>query len=171
MWLDGYENTNIDPENVAKQIVDVLNIKATDRVLEVGCSAGLIAQYIAPYCKYYGVDYTESLIKKHREILNNNVRTGHANDIPFKNQYFDKSFAFSVFQYFPDKEYVKKVINEMKRVTKDAYFIGDLPIKSHDKDHLLFDIADFDGGLCSIGYYNHDRFNVVYKWREEGISY
>ena len=163
--LDGFEKTSIDMHAVGKYIRDNLKISINDKVLEVGCGAGFLAQYVAPYCEYIGVDYTETLLKKHIELLGNYVIMSDANDLPFKDKYFDKTFAFSVFHYFPDKEYFKTVMKEMMRVTKKSIFIGDLPTESHDKTHLLYTLKDFEeydgcivnSKLCS----NPNRFNVL----------
>ena len=61
-----------------------------------------------------------------------------ANDIPFKDNYFDKCFSWGVFLYFPSAEYAGQVVSEMKRVTKDGIFIGELPMESHDAKHMLY---------------------------------
>lgn len=156
--LDGFEATTINPEEVASQIIKILDIKKSDKVLEIGCGAGMIAQYLD--CDYIGTDYSESLVKKHIELLKRSVLVAEANDIPFKNKYFNKAFSYSVFHYFPDKEYVKEVIKELKRVCKGKIFIGDLPERSHRKEHLLFRKSEFQG-VFSEGFYNKDRFNVL----------
>ena len=81
--LDGYEDTSADVKEIARQIVKELDIKETDKVLEVACGAGGLAQYIK--CgEYVGVDYSTSLVKKHIELLNNSVLHGEANDLIFK---------------------------------------------------------------------------------------
>ncbi|SFC88863.1 class I SAM-dependent methyltransferase [Clostridium uliginosum] len=160
--LDGYEDTTANVAEIAKNIIKELDIKETDRVLEVACGAGGLAQYIK--CKeYVGVDYSSSLVKKHIELLNNSVLTGEANDLIFKDKTFDKVFCFGAFHYFPNQEYAKKAINEMKRVAKKAILIGDLPITSHREEHLLYNMNDFKDWKIIEGYYNPNRFNVVYN--------
>jgi len=165
VWLDGFENTSINPMDVAEKIIKILDIKPTDKVLEIGCGAGMLAQHISEKCFYVGLDMTESLLKKHATSLGHYVIQSEANDIPFKDDYFDKCFSFSVFQYFPDKEYVKSVKQEMFRVTKltreISIFIGDLPMKSHDKNHLLFYPSEFKKWEYYEGFYTKERFNVV----------
>ncbi|VXD21768.1 Methyltransferase type 11 [Planktothrix serta PCC 8927] len=159
--LDGFEETTIDPEWVAKQISDILEIKPDDKVLEVGCGAGMIAQYLN--CDYVGIDYSKSLVQKHIQLLGHSVLQGSANNLIFKDQSFDKVFAYSVFHYFPDLDYAKTVIREMKRVAKTAIFIGDLPCKSHRAEHLLFNAEDFNDAETTPGFYNPDRFNILIK--------
>ena len=156
--LDGFEKTSINPLLVCKAITKCLNIKPTDSLLEVGCGAGMLAQHFT--CKYKGVDFSETLIAKHKELFEHDVSIAEANKLPFKNNSFDYCIAYSVFQYFPNKGYSKKVINEMQRISTKGIFIGDLPLLSHDKNHLLFDKSQFMDYNTTSGYYNQDRFNV-----------
>lgn len=160
---DGYEATRVDMEEVARQITKRLDIKKGDKVLEVGCGAGALAQYLD--CDYTGIDYSPTLVRKHIELLHNSVFTGEAADLPFKDQTFDKVICYGVFLYFDDKNYAKKATEELLRVAKKGVLIGELPIRSHRKEHLLFTKEEFEGWEISDGFYDpyrNDRFNAVY---------
>ena len=162
---DGYEATQIDMPAVVKEIVTRLDIKKEDRVLEVGCGAGALAQYLD--CDYVGVDYSPSLVKKHIEILHNSVLVGEAGDLIFKDKSFDKVICYGVYLYFDDKEYAKKATRELQRVAKTAVLIGEIPIRSHREEHLLFTPEEFEGWEISDGFYDpyrKDRFNAVMKF-------
>lgn len=163
--LDGYEDTTANVKEIAAEIIKELDIKKTDRVLEVACGAGGLAQYIK--CKeYVGVDYSSTLVKKHIELLNNSVMQGEANNLIFKDNTFDKVFCFGAFHYFPNVEYATQAIDEMKRIAKEAIFIGDLPVSSHRDTHLLYNKSDFKDYKIIDGYYNPCRFNVLYKLKK-----
>lgn len=159
--LDGYENTNINAAFVAEKIQHALGVDTNCSVLEVGCGAGMLAQFFN--CDYTGIDYSETLIEKHKFLLGNNVFIADANKLPFDNNVFDCVFSYSVFQYFPSKEYAKKTIKEICRVSKGPVFIGDLPRVSHDLNHLLYTKEEFPGWETSCGFYNKDRFNIYRK--------
>ncbi len=160
--LDGYEDTVADVKEIARQIVKELDIKETDTVLEVACGAGGLAQYIK-CAEYVGIDYSTSLVKRHIKLLNNSVLHGEANNLVFKDKTFDKVFCFGAFHYFPNEEYAKQAIAELKRVAKEAIFIGDLPLTSHREEHLLYEKKDFEGWKIMNGFYNPSRFNVSLK--------
>tara|TARA_R100000808_G_C2151295_1_gene160260 strand:- start:1172 stop:1723 length:552 start_codon:yes stop_codon:yes gene_type:complete len=156
--LNGYEDTSIDERMVTEKISNTLGITKESRVLEVGCGAGMLAQHLD--CDYTGVDYSSSLVKKHIEILGNKVFVSPANDLKFQDHSFDFAFSYSVFHYFEDHEYAREVIREMERVAKKGIFVGDIPVKSHRKEHLLYGDEHFVGWNTEPGYYNPDRFNV-----------
>ena len=157
--LNGYENTTISPEIVSQKIAQILDLKEETRVLEVGCGAGMIAQFLK--CNYVGIDYSSTLILKHKQILDNEVYTCEANKLPFKDNSFDSVFAYSIFQYFPSIDYANDVVKEMVRVSRESVFIGDLPTCSHEKNHLLYDKSMFSKFIITDGYYNFNRFNVL----------
>ncbi|WP_223592467.1 class I SAM-dependent methyltransferase [Neobacillus bataviensis] len=159
---NGYEATQVNMPEVAAQIVKALDIKPTDKVLEVGCGAGALAQYLN--CDYVGMDYSPTLVKKHIEILGNSVIVGEANDIIFKDKSFDKVICYGVFLYFDSDEYVQQAISELKRVAKKALLIGELPMRSHRSEHKLFKKEDFSGWTITDGFYDpyrKDRFNAT----------
>lgn len=160
--LDGFENTSIDPQAVARQIIAVLGLKPGERVLEVGCGAGMIARHIPG--DYTGVDYSPAMVRRFIELQpGRRVLVSEASRLPFPDRCFDRIFAFSVFQYFPDPAYAAAAVAEMLRVARDAVFIGDLPERSHSPDHQLYTQQQFAGWNLMPGFYNPDRFNV---WRE-----
>lgn len=161
---DGYEATQVDMAEVARQIVKQLDIKKEDTVLEVGCGAGALAQYLE--CNYVGVDYSPTLVKKHIEILHNSVLVGEAADLIFKDKSFDKVICYGVFLYFDDKAYASKAVAELLRVARKGVLIGELPIRSHREEHLLFTPEEFVGWEISDGFYDpyrKERFNALWR--------
>lgn len=160
--FDGYEATKVNMEEVAAFITKELDIKPEDSVLEVGCGAGALASCLD--CRYVGVDYSETLVRRHIEILNHSVLTGEANDLIFKDKSFDKVICYGVFLYFDSKAYAWQAVKEMMRVARKAIFIGELPVTSHREEHLLFLPEEFAGWKISEGCYDpyrKERFNAA----------
>ncbi len=159
---DGYEATKVDMEEVARQITRRLDIQKTDKVLEVGCGAGALAQYLD--CDYVGIDYSPTLVQKHIELLHHSVLTGEAADLPFKDQSFDKVICYGVYLYFDNKEYAANATKELLRVARKGVLIGEIPMQSHRTEHLLFSKEEFEDWNLSDGFYDpykKDRFNAV----------
>lgn len=141
---DGWEKSTADMRETADRISQLLQIKPSDKVLEVGCGAGGLAQYMD--CEYIGIDFSPTLVKRCMEFFQRSAIVSEANDIPFRDGYFDKCFSWGVFLYFPDWEYTQKVIHEMTRVLKanGRIFIGELPKTSHDNKHQLYNERQFE---------------------------
>lgn len=160
--FDGYEATKVDMEEVSHEIMNRLDIQKQDTVLEVGCGAGALARYLD--CKYVEIDYSPTLVQKHIELLHHSVLVGEAADLPFKDHSFDKVICYGVFLYFDDKEYADRAMKELLRVARKSVLIGELPIRSHRAEHLLFTPDEFAGWDISNGFYDpyrKERFNAV----------
>jgi amino acid adenylation domain-containing protein len=113
----------------------VLELKPR-RVLEIGCGVGLLLFRIAPKCEQYtGTDISEiALDAIGRQI----TRIGHkhvtlmqsaADDlIRFDAGAFDTIVLNSVAQYFPDIEYLERVLEQAAAMARGAahIFIGDV---------------------------------------------
>ena len=159
--LDGFEKSRVRPQDVAGRIKERLEIADDELVVEVGCGAGMVAQYMT--CRYLGIDYSHPLLTKMRAILGREVLNAEAAHLPLRDKSADKIYVFSVFHYFPDLAYAGRVIGELKRVAREAIFVGDLPVKSHSREHLLYEESFFQGWQISAGFYNPDRFNACLK--------
>lgn len=162
---DGWEKCSADMKTIAERICAELDIKDTDRVLEIGCGAGGLAQHMT--CEYIGIDFSKTLVQRCMEFFQKSAIYSEADDLPFKDNYFDKCFSWGVFLYFPDKDYVARVISEMKRVTKSGLFIGEMPRgTSHDSKRMIYterEIREY-GFTVTDGWaapYTDIRFNAI----------
>ncbi len=162
---DGWEKSSSDMKEVANKIKENLELLDEETILEVGCGAGGLGRYFDD--NYTGIDFSKPLVEKCIEFWQKNAIYAEACNLPFEDNTFDKSFSWGVFLYFPDKDYFRKVIDEMKRCTKSKIFIGDLPIRSHNERHLYYSKKEFEdlGFKILDGWtepYGKDRFNAVY---------
>lgn len=112
---------------IVKRIKNKLELKKTDKLLDVGGGAGMLANPLSKYCNATVTDYSKPLLK-HLKLKN---ICCEANKLPFKDETFDKVLCHSVFQYFPSYKYAKEVIKEIVRVTKKSgmIYIMDIPGK------------------------------------------
>lgn len=178
--LNGYEKTSVDHAELGRIIAAALDMKANDKVLEVGCGAGALAkglQDAAPGIRYVGTDRSATLVDKHIRLLGNSVLPFSADELVFADGFFDMCVCYGVFFYFDSLEYARKVVNVLLRQARTAVYIGDLPVRSHSEDHLLFDeagrdfiLADVDTGVWSRevtrGLYEpycDERFNIILR--------
>ena len=159
--LDGFEKTTIRPEVVIAEISKCLNLTDQDKILEIGCGAGLLAERLKG--RYFGVDYSHSMLSKFKRRFSQPVAVAEASALPFAGKSFDKVIVFSVFQYFPTEQYVQAALKEIRRVARKSMFVGDLPYRSESKGHLLFRKEQFEGWNLTPGYYNSERFNAFSK--------
>ncbi|MCC8179336.1 MAG: methyltransferase domain-containing protein [Planctomycetes bacterium] len=184
--LNGYERTSANHDEVSSVIVTSMDIKSGQRVLDVGCGAGAVAralQKAVPGIRYVGTDRSPTLVRKHIAILGNSVLNYSADDLVFSDQFFDVCICYGVFLYFESLDYSRRVVNTLLRQAKSV-FIGDLPIRSHSEDHLLFDndavefiLADVDPQTWSWDIspglyepYTRDRFNIALK-RKSAVAH
>ena len=126
-------------EYLGRGIFELSNMKVDDIILEIGCSVGHLAEYFSnEMCMdYVGIDYSKSLLEKHRRLRGNVVFQCDANNLFFPNKSFDVSFCFGVLQYFPDLNYFEQVEKEMIRVSKRGIFLGDIKTDGSDR-HMKY---------------------------------
>ena len=125
MWFLNYSNT-IDPilKNIRIYTLKFSGMKSGDRVLDVCCGTGDQAFYYArSNIITTGIDLNPSMIKvakrnKKRLGLDNvSFQIADAQEIPFKNDFFDyASISFGLHE--KERRVRNNIISEMKRVVK-----------------------------------------------------
>jgi amino acid adenylation domain-containing protein len=109
-----------------------------NRILEIGCGSGLMLFQLAPQCNYYcGTDFSSvalDYLRKHLLRLGavaNKVELIHKPADHFEGlepQSFDLVVINSVVQYFPDIDYLERVIEGAIKVLRPggSIFLGDI---------------------------------------------
>jgi amino acid adenylation domain-containing protein len=106
-------------------------------VLEIGCGTGLLLTRIAPECDgYLGLDFSAAVlaklagyVAKRPDLVHVQLRQQAAHDLSaIDDDSVDLVILNSVVQYFPDLDYLLRVVAEAIRVTRDGghVFIGDV---------------------------------------------
>ena len=115
----GYEELHKEEQkNKLKIIKKFLKVKIADKLLDVGCGTGITT---SPWkCKRYGIDPAENLLKRAR--LRNKIKyiKAVAENIPFKDNYFDVVISVTAIQNFDN---IEKGLKEIKRVGKDRFIL------------------------------------------------
>jgi trans-aconitate methyltransferase len=107
-----YEQAAVVQRSASDILLGILDIKATDDVLDLGCGPGHLTKRIREISKgrVVGVDAAEGMISKAKEsygLDSIEFQTCSAEDIEFKGE-FDAIFCNSAFQWFKPPEPVIK---------------------------------------------------------------
>ena len=98
--------------DAAAQVIELLNVRPDDKVLEVGFRPGVAIQLLLqrlPIGSVAGVDHSKEMVRqaaaRDAEALRNrrvDLRYGSAERLPFADQTFDKALAINSMQVWPD---------------------------------------------------------------------
>ena len=123
-----------------KNLFKKIKINKNNEILEYGCGAGAFLSYW--YGKNYklnGIDYSKTLISKGKKYFPKiNFVVGEIASIGKFKTKFDIIFSHSVFQYFENQLYAKKLILKMltKLKTKGCICILDVPDKDKEREYI-----------------------------------
>jgi arsenite methyltransferase len=107
---------------LVEQAIAHMALQAGERVLDLSCGAGwatrLLAQSVAGgQGMAAGLDISEEMVVRaraaSREEENALFAIGSADEIPWRDEYFDRVFSIESFYYYPDQE---AVLREIHRV-------------------------------------------------------
>lgn len=132
-----------------KDIIDtarnLLSLKTTDILLDVGCGAGLLTDQLVNYAGIIvGIDASSKMLGRASKESKFIRVIALADCLPFPNRSFDKIFCHSIFQYFPNHQYAAKVVTEMLRVMKPGgrCLIMDIPDIAKEKAYTKIKTRD-----------------------------
>jgi ubiquinone/menaquinone biosynthesis C-methylase UbiE len=108
--------------SIAAQTIARMALKPGDRVLDLGCGAGWATRLLAQAVEggpgmAVGQDISDEMIARARaastDIENVLFAVGAADEIPWRDEYFEKILSIESFYYYPDQE---AVLRELYRV-------------------------------------------------------
>jgi amino acid adenylation domain-containing protein len=122
-WVDSYDGQPIPAAQMrewADGAADLVRGFGPRSVLEIGCGTGLIASRLAAHCeRYWGTDVSETALRQSRAAIA--ASAPDAANVEFfqlaadaidelPDQLFDAILLNSVVQYFPDEQYLLRVL-------------------------------------------------------------
>ena len=119
---DGLENHHL---NIAEQTLQQMDLRAGERVLDLGCGTGWATRLLARLVsdrpsgsgQAIGLDVSDEMIRRARELSvefdNVMFVVAPADRIPWEENYFDKVLSIESFYYYPDQE---RALAELFRV-------------------------------------------------------
>ncbi|HEY4361774.1 MAG TPA: MupA/Atu3671 family FMN-dependent luciferase-like monooxygenase [Bryobacteraceae bacterium] len=138
-WNSSYTGEPLPEEDMREWVeATVGRIEALKprRVLEIGCGTGLLLFRLAPQCEsYVGVDLSAAALEaigreaRARGLHNVHLRQSAAAELTdLKPESFDVVVINSVVQYFPDVEYLVRVMETAAKAVRPggALFVGDV---------------------------------------------
>jgi amino acid adenylation domain-containing protein len=139
-WNSSYTGEPIPAEEMREWVdntVDRILSLRPQRVLEIGCGTGLLLFKIAPHClAYQGTDFSKPVIDQLRTQVEKFGELDHvalsyreADDFSkMQPDSFDLVILNSVVQYFPNIDYLIRVLQGAVKVTKPGgtIFVGDV---------------------------------------------
>ena len=138
-WNSSYTGQSIPEEQMREWRESTLRrIRSLSprRVLEIGCGVGLLLEKLAPECEeYLATDFSSEAIESLRRLISErpqlrNVRLerGAALDLQIPQGRYDTVILNSVVQYFPDIDYLRRVLEKAVESVSPGgrIFVGDV---------------------------------------------
>lgn len=160
-----------------------LNIKPTDRLLDIGCGTGTLLKEISlkyPSNNLVGIDISKEMLRVayNKQIENGNLVTGDALHLPFHSRSFDVIVSCNTFHYFYKPE---ECLREIARILKpqgtivitdwcDDYIVCrlcNLFLRIFNRAHFkTYGLNECKRLLQDAGYRNvkADRYKINWLW-------
>ena len=135
--INGFWN----PDYFKNVLLPLLNIKAGNRVLDIGSGNGALTLLLArnlPGVHFIGVDITPALIEDAKQqaqkfgVQNVEFQEGNALQLMFDDGYFDATICQTLLMHLPEPS---KAVMEMSRVLKQGgtFFAAEFHVLNYDK--------------------------------------
>ncbi len=129
-WSDNYskERAQLYIDKSHEWLLKKVGELKPKNVLEIGCGFGKNLKFLSENLSYpttlMGFDISESMVRKAKNNLNNQVILGCAdiNSLPFHDQSYDLIFTYAALMHVPEQN-IRRAIQELRRVAKKYLII------------------------------------------------
>lgn len=150
---------NMTNKNQINKLIEMLNVKEGQRILDLGCSVGRITEYISDITKaeITGIDIADEVIlNAQQRIKDKSDRikfiASDLDDLNFKTNSFDRIIAIDTI-YFSDN--IPELVNNLKRILKPnglmCIFYSQRITEKEDRKRLEAKHTDFANILKEEG--------------------
>jgi SAM-dependent methyltransferase len=126
---------------VAKAMAKHYQLKAGDRVLDIGCGKGFQLYELSlavPGVEVYGIDISEYAIANSHEGIKHRLQVGNATSLPFDERFFDYVFSINTLHNLFNYE-LDAALREIVRVSnKHSYICVESYRNEIEKANLLY---------------------------------
>jgi len=126
---------------VADKLAEHYNLKAGQRVLDVGCGKGFLlydVSQVVPGVEIHGVDISRYAIKNSKEEIRSSLQVANANKLPFEDAYFDLVISINTLHNLHCYD-LEKAFKEIMRVGKNnKYIVVESYRNEEEKANLLY---------------------------------
>ena len=146
--------------SVARKIVEHYQLKAGQKVLDVGCGKAYLLYeltQIVPGLIVYGIDISQYALEHAKEEIRDQLQYGQAQDIPFDENEFDLVISLTTLHNLRVYE-LKKAVQEIKRVSKGNSYIM---VESFRNDNEEVNLLCWQ--LTCASYYSVEEWEWLYK--------
>tara|TARA_B100000212_G_scaffold339367_1_gene317720 strand:+ start:651 stop:1322 length:672 start_codon:yes stop_codon:yes gene_type:complete len=128
-------------EKVANKISKYYNLSKNAKILDIGCGKGYLLYdflKILPTAEVYGLDFSEYAIEKSKKEIKENLYYGHANNLPWPDNYFDLVISINTLHCLYSYD-LHKALKEIERVgKKNKYICVESYRNEYEKANLLY---------------------------------
>lgn len=146
--------------DVAQKMVEYYQLKAGQKVLDVGCGKAYLLYeltQIVPGLQVYGIDISQYALDHAKEEIRNRLKYGQAQDIPFQNNEFDLVISLTTLHNLKVFN-LKKAVQEIERVSKgNSYIMVESFRNDREEVNLLY------WQLTCASYYSVEEWEWLYK--------
>ena len=112
-------------EKVAKKMAEHYQLKAEDKVLDIGCGKGFLLYdftKVVPGLNINGCDISEYAIRNAKNEIKNKLKIANAIKLPYPDNYFDFVYSINTFHNLYNYD-LECALKEMNRVSKHKQYI------------------------------------------------